>query len=232
MCASRDELRSRYQRRMTNGFDDSNADHPESSSSTDELNRALRALSGSSTSQSLNMGMPEQGTSQAAGKKAGEPIINATLVTEDSRRRAQISESKFSIKGQQPTNHNPIDDLGRKGENCGTAREIFKIQNPRVNSGESHLGKFSKSKTRASLSADSNFSQRENSENRKEMGQDYLAQQTGKSQSGKYLFQQFPSQEERDENERRGGRDYHLGESTRQTQFLLWKPFRARNPRD
>ncbi|KAL6977115.1 hypothetical protein U1Q18_025910 [Sarracenia purpurea var. burkii] len=81
------------------GFNDSNADHPESSSSTDELNRALRAQSGSPISQSLNRGVPEQGTSQAAGKKAGKPIIDATSVTEGSRRRAQISASKISIKG-------------------------------------------------------------------------------------------------------------------------------------
>ncbi|KAL6957659.1 hypothetical protein U1Q18_040447 [Sarracenia purpurea var. burkii] len=206
MCASRDELRPRYQRRTAKGFDDSNADHPESSSSSDELNRALRALSGSPKSQSQNRGLPEQGTSQAAGKKAGKPINDATSVTEDSRRRAHISELNLSIKGQQPTNHNPIDDLGRKGENYGTAREVFKIQNPRVNSGDSRLGKFSRSKYRATLSADSNVPQRENSEIRKEMGQGYLAQQTGKSQSGNSLFQQFPSQEERDEDERRGGK--------------------------
>ncbi|KAL6985816.1 hypothetical protein U1Q18_019188 [Sarracenia purpurea var. burkii] len=148
MCASRDEPRPRYQRRTTKGFDDSNADHPESSSSSDGLNRALRALSGSPKSQSQSRGLPEQGTSQAAGK----PINNATSVTEDSRRRAQISELNLSIKGQQPTNHNPIDDLGRKCEIFGIAREA------------------------------------------------------GKSRSGNPLFQQFPSQEERDEDERRGGK--------------------------
>ncbi|KAL6977114.1 hypothetical protein U1Q18_025909 [Sarracenia purpurea var. burkii] len=38
------------------------------------------------------------------------------------------------------------------------------------------------------------------------MSQDYLAQQTGKSQTGKYLLQQFPSQEVRDENGRYGGK--------------------------
>ncbi|KAL6981774.1 hypothetical protein U1Q18_023395 [Sarracenia purpurea var. burkii] len=139
MCASRDELGSRYQRRTTKGFDDPNADHPESSSSTDELNRAFRTQSRSPISHSLNRGIPEQVTSQAAGKKAGEPIIDATSMTKGSRRRAQISASEFSIKGQQPTNHNLIDDLGRKVDNFGTEREIFKIQNPRANSRESHL---------------------------------------------------------------------------------------------
>ncbi|KAL6974759.1 hypothetical protein U1Q18_050496 [Sarracenia purpurea var. burkii] len=228
MCASREELRPKYQRRTTRGFDDPNADQPESSSSSDELIRALRPLSGSPNSQSQNRGLPKQGTSMAAGEKAGKPIDDATPVSEDSRGRAQISELNLPIKSQHPTSHNPIDDLGRRGENYGIAKERSKFQNPRANSGDSHLGKLSNPKNRAPLSADFNASQKENSEIRKEMGHSYLAQQTGKAQLGFPLFQQFPFQEERDEDERRGGKNLpsegeHASDTISFLETIPWK---------
>ncbi|KAL6965314.1 hypothetical protein U1Q18_036370 [Sarracenia purpurea var. burkii] len=178
MCAARDDIGSRNQRRTTKGFDNSNLEDSDSSISANESNGVLRTQSGPPLTQNLNRGMAEQGLSQVSDKQAGEPITNDDTVMESIRRcQAQISASKFSIKSQQSTNQNCIDDFGEKGVNLGIRWENFKFQNPRSISGKFYMGKLSKSQYRDSHSADSKLSQRGNTSYGKMAGQDFHSQQ-------------------------------------------------------